>query len=123
MSAKTQEIIASLAFNEQSLIPVIAQQYDSKEVLMQAWMNREAIQKTLETGNVYYWSRSRNALWLKGETSGHTQKLVEFRLDCDKDSILLLVDQTGPACHTNRPSCFYYSVMDGDVATITQPIE
>ncbi len=103
-------LLAELKFNEGGLIPAIAQQHDSREVLMLAWMNREAIEKTLETGDVHYFSRSRGALWRKGETSGHTQKLVEFRYDCDADTILLLVDQTGPACHTGQANCFFRSI-------------
>ena len=101
------EIIESLKYNEQGLIPAIAQQYDSNELLMMAWMNQESIKTTLAEGRAVYWSRSRNELWRKGETSGHIQKLVEFRWDCDNDSILLLVDQTGVACHTGERSCFF----------------
>lgn len=101
------ECIAQLAFNAQGLIPVIAQCHNSGLVLMQAWMNREAIEKTLVTGRMTYWSRSRDACWIKGETSGHTQKLISLRLDCDGDSILCAVEQVGAACHTGRPSCFY----------------
>jgi phosphoribosyl-AMP cyclohydrolase len=94
-------------FNEQGLLPAVAQQHDTGEVLMLAWMNRESLAETLETGRVCYWSRSRQALWRKGETSGHTQRLVEARLDCDGDTLLLLVDQTGPACHTGAQNCFF----------------
>lgn len=115
------DIIAKLKFNEQGLIPAIAQQHDTKEVLMLAWMNADSIRETLATGQVTYWSRSRQALWRKGESSGHTQKLVEFRYDCDADTLLLLVDQTGPACHTNRPNCFFYAVRDGVVEIINKP--
>jgi phosphoribosyl-AMP cyclohydrolase len=100
----------SLSFNGQGLIPAIAQQHDTGEVLMLAWMNREAIAETLATGQVCYYSRSRQKLWRKGETSGQTQKLVALRLDCDSDAILLLVEQTGPACHTGRRSCFYTAI-------------
>lgn len=116
-----EEIIQSLKFNEQGLIPAIAQHHDTKEVLMQAWMNADAIRETLATGQVCYWSRSRNALWRKGETSGHRQKLIELRIDCDKDSLLVFVDQIGPACHTNRPSCFYHAVRQGQVEIISEP--
>ena len=98
--------VEELAFNRDGLIPAIAQDANSKEVLMMAWMNAEAVKLTLQTGRVTYWSRSRQAMWVKGETSGHIQKLVEFRIDCDRDCLLLLIDQTGPACHTNRRSCF-----------------
>ena len=118
-----QNIIDKLKFNEQGLIPAIAQQHDSKEVLMLAWMNAEAVRETLATGQVTYFSRSRNALWRKGESSGHTQKLVEFRYDCDADTLLLLVDQTGPACHTNRPNCFFNAVRDGEIEIISKPSE
>ncbi len=110
-----KNIISKLKFNESGLIPAIVQQFDSKEVLMMAWMNEEAILKTLDTKKVHYFSRSRQKIWLKGETSGHTQKLIEFRFDCDQDCVLLLVDQTGPACHTNRQSCFYNLVKDNQI--------
>ncbi len=103
----------SLTFNPQGLIPAIAQQHDTGEVLMLAWMNVESIAETLKQGRVVYWSRSRSAFWRKGDTSGHTQKLIEMRYDCDQDCLLLLVDQTGPACHTGRRSCFYTAVRDG----------
>jgi len=105
--------INNLKYNQNGLIPAIAQQHDTKEVLMMAWMNAESIQETLETGRVCYWSRSRQAFWRKGESSGQVQMLKEFRVDCDSDTLLLLVDQTGPACHTGRRSCFY-QVLDGD---------
>ncbi|MFX0540140.1 phosphoribosyl-AMP cyclohydrolase [Roseovarius sp. S4756] len=104
---------ASLAYDARGLIPVIAQDAGTGEVLMMAWMNAEAVAQTLTTGRVTYWSRSRKALWVKGETSGHVQKLVEFRVDCDRDCLLLKIEQTGPACHTNRRSCFYTVVEDG----------
>ena len=104
--------VEELAFNRDGLIPAIAQDANSKEVLMMAWMNAEAVKLTLQTGRVTYWSRSRQAMWVKGETSGHIQKLVEFRIDCDRDCLLLLIDQTGPACQTNRRSCFYITVED-----------
>lgn len=99
--------LAALAFNADGLVPAIAQQHDSGEVLMMAWMNRDAVEETLRTGRVCYWSRSRNALWRKGESSGQEQHLVDFRIDCDGDTILLLVDQKGVACHTGRRTCFY----------------
>lgn len=104
----------TLKFDDRGLLPVIAQQHDTGEVLMLAWMNAEAVAKTIETRRVTYWSRSRQAFWVKGETSGHVQRLVELRLDCDRDCLLALVDQTGPACHTNRRVCFYTRV-DGGV--------
>jgi len=103
-----------LVYDERGLIPCIAQQNGTGEVLMMAWMNAEAVAKTLETGKVTYWSRSRQAFWIKGETSGHTQALVDLRVDCDRDCLLAIVEQEGPACHTNRRSCFYTSVVDGE---------
>jgi len=112
----------SLSYNAQGLIPAIAQDEASGEVLMMAWMNAEAVEKTLETRRVTYWSRSRNDFWVKGETSGHTQELVDLRVDCDRDALLLLIRQTGPACHTNRRSCFYTSVMEGDERELMTPM-
>jgi phosphoribosyl-AMP cyclohydrolase len=103
----TESIPATITFNADGLVPAIAQQHDTGEVLMMAWMNREAVAETLATGRVCYWSRSRGALWRKGETSGQQQMLKDFRIDCDGDTILLLVDQQGVACHTGRRSCFY----------------
>lgn len=97
-------------FNADGLIPAIAQDHQSGQVLMLAWMNAEALRLTLETGQAVYWSRSRGALWRKGETSGHTQRVLELRTDCDQDSLLLLIEQTGPACHTGAQSCFYRSL-------------
>jgi len=90
---------------------------------MMAWMNQEAVEKTLATGRVTYWSRSRQAFWIKGDKSGHTQELVEFRYDCDADAILVLVNQTGAACHTNRRHCFYRAVQDGAVVELIQPMD
>lgn len=113
---------ASLKFDAQGLIPAIAQDHATSEVLMMAWMNAESVARTLETGQVTYWSRSRQAFWAKGETSGHVQRLVELRVDCDRDCLLLLVDQTGPACHTNRRSCFYTAVRAGDEVEIQRPM-
>ncbi len=101
---------ASLKFNDQGLIPAIAQAHGSGEVLMMAWMNAVSVAETLASGRVTYWSRSRGELWRKGETSGHVQRLVEMRLDCDRDCLLVIVEQTGPACHTNRRSCFYTAI-------------
>ena len=111
---------ATLKFNDAGLIPVIAQEAGSGEVLMLAWMNAEAVARTLETGRVTYWSRSRAAFWVKGETSGHVQELLEMRLDCDRDCLLVRVRQTGPACHTNRRSCFYTAVRDGEEVELMQ---
>ncbi len=113
---------SGLTYNENGLVPAIAQDHESGEVLMLAWMNRESIEKTLQTGQVTYWSRSRKAFWVKGQTSGHVQELVEMRVDCDRDCLLLLVNQTGPACHTNRRSCFYTAVRDGGEVEIMSPM-
>ncbi|MCB5198082.1 phosphoribosyl-AMP cyclohydrolase [Loktanella sp. TSTF-M6] len=104
---------ASLRYNDAGLIPAIAQDNTSGEVLMMAWMNRDAVERTLRTREVTYWSRSRSELWIKGKTSGNVQELVEFRLDCDRDCLLVAVRQTGPACHTGRRSCFYTTVENG----------
>ena len=117
------EILNSIAFNADGLVPAIAQQHDTGEVLMMAWMSADSVAETLATGRVCYWSRSRAELWRKGETSGHVQKLVEMRIDCDADTLLLQVDQTGPACHTNRGNCFYRAVRDGVLVTIAEPVE
>ena len=111
-------VIAAVRFDDKGLVPAIAQQHDSGEVLMMAWMNREAVELTLKTGQVCYFSRSRNALWRKGESSNQTQRLVDFRFDCDGDTILLLVDQKGVACHTGRRTCFFNAVRDDDVEII-----
>jgi len=113
---------ASLRYNADGLIPAIAQDAKTKDVLMMAWMNQEAVQRTLDTGRVTYWSRSRQAFWIKGETSGHLQELVDFRYDCDRDCILVLINQTGPACHTNRRSCFYTSVENGGERELMTPM-
>ena len=106
-------VMEHLKYNEAGLVPAIAQQFDTGDVLMLAWMNQQAVEETLATEQVCYWSRSRQQLWRKGETSGHFQRLIEFRFDCDDDCVLLLVDQTGVACHTGRPNCFYKSVKNG----------
>ena len=117
-----EEILSSVAFGRDGLVPAIAQQHDTGEVLMLAWMNREALAETLATGRVCYWSRSRNRLWRKGETSGQVQWLKELRIDCDGDAILLLVHQAGVACHTGRRSCFYRAVRDGRLVEIASPL-
>jgi phosphoribosyl-AMP cyclohydrolase len=116
------EVIETLPFNADGLLPAISQQYDSGEVLMMAWMNRESLEETLSTGRVCYFSRSRQKLWRKGESSGQVQMLKEMRLDCDGDSILLIVDQTGPACHTGRRSCFYNAVKGDRLEIISDPL-
>jgi phosphoribosyl-AMP cyclohydrolase len=115
------QVIADLSFDANGLVPAIAQSGETGEVLMLAYMNAEAVRETLETGHVCYWSRSRARLWRKGESSGHVQHLVELRYDCDNDALLLRVRQTGPACHTNRRSCFFHAVRDGEVTVISEP--
>lgn len=112
----------SLTFDANGLIPVIAQDHSTGEVLMFAWMNADAVLQTLTTGQVTYWSRSRAAFWIKGETSGHTQRLIDLRIDCDRDCLLALVEQHGPACHTNRRSCFYTALRDGAEVELLTPI-
>ncbi len=114
------QLLAATKFDAGGLVPAIAQQHDTGEVLMMAWMNADAIRETLASGRVCYWSRSRQALWKKGETSGQIQELKELRLDCDGDTILLLVDQTGVACHTGRRNCFFRAVRDGKLVTIAE---
>jgi phosphoribosyl-AMP cyclohydrolase len=101
------EFLKAVAFNADGLVPVIAQDHKTSAVLMLAWMNRETLRTTLETSDVTYWSRSRGEVWRKGATSGHAQKLVEAYVDCDGDTLLMKVDQTGPACHTGANACFY----------------
>jgi len=103
----------AIAFDSNGLVPAVAQQHDTGEVLMLAWMDREAVIATLTTGRATYYSRSRRQLWRKGDTSGHVQHVREVRLDCDADTLLLLIEQHGPACHTGRPVCFYRAA-DGD---------
>jgi phosphoribosyl-AMP cyclohydrolase len=114
-------LLAAARFDRDGLVPCIAQQHDTGEVLMMAWMNRDAIAETLANGRVTYWSRSRGALWRKGETSGHVQRLVDLRLDCDGDTLLALVEQTGVACHTGRRSCFYRAIRDDSLVALTEP--
>lgn len=113
---------ARLTFNADGLIPCIAQDHVSGEVLMMAWMNADAITRTLETGRMTYWSRSRRQFWIKGESSGHVQRLIELRLDCDRDCLLALIEQQGPACHTNRRSCFYTAIRNGEEIEILKPV-
>jgi len=114
------DLLANVAFDRDGLVVAVAQQHDTGEVLMVAWMNRAAIERTLETGDVHYWSRSRMKLWRKGETSGQAQRLIELRVDCDGDTLLLLVDQTGVACHTGRRTCFFRAVRHGRLETIAE---
>ena len=112
--------LSQLKFNEKGLTPAITQDFESGTVLMLAWMNVDSIRQTLETKRVTYWSRSRSALWEKGATSGHTQELIELRFDCDNDTILLLVRQKGPACHTNRTSCFFNKLINENESVILE---
>jgi phosphoribosyl-AMP cyclohydrolase len=116
------ELLEEIDFNAEGLVTAIAQQHDTGEILMLAWMSRESILETLRTGQVCYFSRSRQKLWRKGESSGQVQKLVEMRPDCDGDALLLLVDQTGVACHTGRRSCFYRAWRDGALVEIAAPL-
>lgn len=118
----SDDLFAEIRFDPSGLVPAIAQQHDTGEVLMMAWMSRESIAETLATGQVRYFSRSRNTLWRKGETSGQTQTLKEMRLDCDGDTLLLLVDQHGVACHTGRRSCFFRAVREGSLREIAAPV-
>lgn len=113
---------SSLTYNEAGLIPAIAQDATTGEVLMMAWMNIDAVRKTLETRRVTYWSRSRQSFWIKGETSGHTQELIDLRIDCDSDCLLAVVNQVGAACHTGRRNCFYTSVITGDEVELMKPL-
>lgn len=116
-------VLQALTFNQDGLIPAVAQDIDTKEVLMLAWMDDKAIRSTLEEGQVCYYSRSRKAYWKKGEESGHKQRMAEMYIDCDGDSILLLVNQEGPACHTNRSGCFYLRVEKNTVMISSDPIK
>ena len=116
------DFLDTIRFDADGLIPVLAQQFDSGEILMMAWMNREAVAETVAKGRVCYWSRSRGRLWRKGERSGQHQRLVELRLDCDGDTLLLLVDQTGVACHTGRRSCFFRELRDGKWVSLSEPL-
>lgn len=119
--ADAARFLDAVRFDAAGLVPCIAQQHDTGEVLMMAWMNRDAVAETLATGRVCYWSRSRGAPWRKGETSGQVQRLVDLRLDCDGDTLLALVQQDGVACHTGRRSCFFRAMRDGALAAIAEP--
>ena len=116
-------LLDSIQFDENDLVPVIAQQHDTGEVLMLAWMNLDAIRETLATRSLCYFSRSRGKLWRKGEQSGQIQSLVELRLDCDSDTLLALVEQKGVACHTGRRSCFFLSVREDSVTEIREALK
>ncbi len=117
-SSSPTDFLDAIAWTSDGLVPVIAQDANSGRVLMMAWMNREAVAETMATGRVCYWSRSRKAPWRKGDTSGHIQTLVDLRIDCDGDTLLVLVDQKGVACHTGRHNCFFRAIRDGALETI-----
>ena len=126
MSSATEPTPGSLLANAiqwdaEGLLPAVVQQYDSGHVLMLAWMNLAAVEQTITTGEAHYYSRSRGVQWRKGETSGQTQRVVELRLDCDCDALLLLVDQKGVACHTGRRSCWFHGVQDGRIVVLNRP--
>jgi len=116
-----ENIIKKIKFNDKELVPIIAQQYDTGEVLMMAWINDEALQKTIETGFVHYYSRSRDKLWQKGETSGQTQQVKDIFLDCDGDTILIKIDQKGVACHTGNKTCFFTSITKDGLVDKSNP--
>ena len=113
--------LTGLKYDDRGLIPVIAQSDDTGEVLMMAWANEAALRQTLETRRMTYWSRSRQSFWVKGETSGHTQEIVDLRIDCDQDAVLAVVKQTGAACHTNRRNCFYTSILEEEPVELFGP--
>jgi phosphoribosyl-AMP cyclohydrolase len=121
-SAAIEAMLAEIRFDPKGLVPAVAQQHDTGEILMMAWMDRDAVAETMRTGRVCYWSRSRQAPWRKGDTSGHIQVLVELRVDCDGDTLLALVDQTGVACHTGRHNCFFRAIRGGVLEEIA-PVE
>jgi len=116
-------LLSQITFNDAGLVPAIAQDAETGRVLMMAWMNAEAVEQTLATGFAHYYSRSRQQQWQKGESSGHVQKVIDLYLDCDGDTILMTIEQTGPACHTNRASCFYKQRQDGQWVTIEEPMQ
>ncbi len=122
MSDAIERALDQITFDANGLVPAIAQQHDTGEVLMVAWMNRDSVRISLEEGRACYWSRSRQALWRKGESSGQVQALKELRLDCDGDTVLLLVDQTGVACHTGRRNCFFRAWRGGGWVEIAEPL-
>ena len=117
-AAAIEAMLAEVRFDPQGLVPAIAQQHDTGEVLMMAWMDRNAVIETMQTGRACYWSRSRKAPWRKGDTSGHIQTVVDFRVDCDGDTVLMLVDQFGVACHTGRHNCFFRAIRGGKLEEI-----
>ena len=119
--ATISQAIDAISFNGDGLVPAIAQQHDTGEILMMAWMNADSIRETLRRSQVCYWSRSRGKLWRKGESSGQEQELIAFRWDCDADTVLVQVNQTGVACHTGRRNCFFNAVEGGEMKTIAEP--
>jgi phosphoribosyl-AMP cyclohydrolase len=122
MTEAIERALAEIRFGPDGLVPAVVQQHDTGELLMLAWMNREAVRTSLVEGRACYWSRSRGRLWRKGETSGQVQLLRELRLDCDGDALLMLVDQQGVACHTGRRSCFFRGWRDGGWAVLAAPL-
>ena len=118
----TDEVLGKISFDSNGLVPAVAQQHDSIEILMMAWMNAEPIRETPETGRVCYLSRSRQSLWRKGGSSGQIQSLQELRVDCDGDTLLLQVDQSGVDCHTGRRSCIFRAVRNNEVVTIAEQL-
>jgi phosphoribosyl-AMP cyclohydrolase len=116
--AEIDSFLAVVQFDSQGLVPAIAQQHDTGEVLMMAWMDRAAVAETMRTGRACYWSRSRRAPWRKGDTSGHIQTVTDIRVDCDGDTLLVLVEQVGAACHTGRHNCFFRAIRDGALEEI-----
>lgn len=122
MPSKKNNLLSQIKFGNNGLIPAVAQDSCTGEVLMLAWMNEEALKKSFETGLAYYFSRSRNKLWKKGESSGQIQKIIEILIDCDYDSLVLKVEQNGVACHTGRKSCFFNSVGHNNDIQINQPV-
>jgi phosphoribosyl-AMP cyclohydrolase len=122
MMAAIERALSEISFDREGLVPAVAQQHDTGEVLMLAWMNREAVRASLSEGRACYWSRSRRRLWRKGETSGQVQLLRELRLDCDGDALLLLVDQQGVACHTGRRSCFFRGWRGDGWVVLAEPV-
>ena len=121
-TAMAETKLAEISFNDQGLVAAIAQQHDTGEILMMAWMNAESLALTLQTGQVHYWSRSRQSLWQKGQSSGQTQQLMDLHVDCDGDTILLSVDQTGVACHTGRRNCFYRAYRNDEWVEIAEVV-
>ncbi|HMV53350.1 MAG TPA: phosphoribosyl-AMP cyclohydrolase [Rhodocyclaceae bacterium] len=120
----TKEWLKQVVWDDQGLVPVIAQEAATGDVLMFAWMNREALERTVSSGEAVYWSRSRRKLWHKGEESGHIQKVIELRMDCDNDVLLLKVEQLGDiACHTGRHSCFFHRLADGKWEAVEQVLK